>query len=572
MAQPFNPYLDTQTGNYLGYSRGADAFSAIGTLAQGAGNIITAKANTIDKLTKMRIDEEARQKVEPVRDAAIHALETGQMTVPDEVRGGLNKAEQMKMAKEAGVLDESHYWNLLDAEARRLRAQHPGYKDYVDSRIASLAGADPANRLVQKLYDEQQALASTRRSDAQKERDKWETEYRKAGLAGDPNSPTGRDLSTTSTEEMKRDLSQLWAKQAKIKEEEANIDYKAKLRLNVVNDVIYSAGQQAQDTTTAMLKAGMKPFDDVISSWSKIQQGTAGNPAGKIDIQNVDELRSNFANLKRQAQTNIQEIFTRKRTGDLTYGYFLDDKQKDSIVKSAMQPIQMIEEALFNGDTGTIGAIQNRIKAIDGANVLNIYGMAKFAQRWAAFRDIFGPQAVPGILAETSKLGSDLAQAAKLFDGVTDLADPKRTLKDTFQSYSDAEGTKPQTYNSTVNLVVDHLRNGNPTTEGFRQSARYFFGRGNDNIFGQIDPDTGKVSLNFKDPYTLYQKMAGDPVIAQNMAKIKASDPKTYQSWGRFITTNFQTLMTSAAAEAQAVVESVPTSTVTWDPSLCSYK
>lgn len=564
MAKPLNPYAETNLGNYLGYSRGQDAYNVAGGIAAAGSKILTAKVSATDELIKMRIDEEARQKVEPIRDAATHALETGQLSgasIPEEVRGGLSRAEQLTMAKSSGRLNESHYWSLLDAEARRLRAQHPGYKDYVDQRIAALTGANPANRLVQTLYDEQQALARGGRDTATREREKWEKEYIDLGLAGDPKGPTGRDLSSMTTEELKRDVSQRRSQMARIKEEETDINLRKMRGEEITRNVEFSAQKEIENTVAGTLKAGMKPFDKLIESWGRISSSQGKDQL--VAPKDMDQLRLALAETERVLKQGASDVFTKKREGDLTWGQFLDDKKKKEIMESALHPFMLIKDAILNSDTGTIGAMKNRIEALERTDVHNILSTNTFARKAAASREIFGPQWA-AFAQLTGDLLKEAGQGASYLDAVVDSTKEGASLKGAMDKFAEDKAVKPIVYNTTVDRHISNLRVATPDTKAWQASAAYFFGPNNNGMFA-TQSETGKISPKFRDGHTLYQKMAGDPVIATNMAKIKNTDPKTYNNWKNFVLSNFDTLMGITAQSAQSVVDTNKAYTVKWD-------
>jgi len=561
MPNPDNQYIDTQTGNYIGYSRGSDAFSIAGSLASGAGKILTTATATADELIKQNIDEEARNKVEPIMQGAAGALETGQLSgIPDEVKGGLNKAEQLKMAKESGMLDESHYWNLLDAEARRLRAQHPGYKDYVDSRIASLTGANPANKLVQKLYDEQQALANTRLDSAQKELIYWQHKAVEEGVIANDQHVT-----QYTTQQLQSMVSRKTFYNANVKQREDQIKLKESEHKDVTNDVEFAASKQTQDIVTGAMSAGfdhptIKPImDNLVNSFNK---ATTGNPGDKIDIKNLDELRTYLGQAETSLRTEVSKVFTAPREGGKTWGTYLTADKIDSQIKKAMMPFQILKDAILDKDVGTVGALQNRIKTVEEGDQRNAYGMSEFARYAALAKNVAGAQwpSLSGLTGELAKKAND---GAVFLDGVVDsMKDNKGSLNKTFQKFGDNGDVKPAMYNATVQRHIDNMRTADPSSNAFKASANYFFQKDNDGLLATIDPETGKVDKNFKYPDQLYQKMM-DPVVALQMSK---ADPKTRQMYVRFAENNFGPLMKSAFDTAQNVMVSVPNMKVEWNP------
>jgi hypothetical protein len=74
--------------------------------------------------------------------------------VPQEINNAANRLQTMKSAKESGQIGDSHYFLLLDSEARRLRSRYPGHREYVDNVMQDLTGVNPANHAISMMKAE----------------------------------------------------------------------------------------------------------------------------------------------------------------------------------------------------------------------------------------------------------------------------------------------------------------------------------------------------------------------------------------------------------------------------------
>src|SRR5258707_2375647 len=73
----------------------------------------------------------------------------------------------------------------LNSLAKQLRAQYPGYKDYIDEQIKAVSGVDPANAVMRNLLEDINRNATNAKS----EHDKTTAMLRDAVTSGIPNSP-----------------------------------------------------------------------------------------------------------------------------------------------------------------------------------------------------------------------------------------------------------------------------------------------------------------------------------------------------------------------------------------------
>lgn len=185
MCAVFNPQVSpTQDPNYLGYARVIDAPApnqssalAIGTSA----NLLEGGAHAIDTSIKKGIENEAYSKIDPERDKMIAGLEqtkkdtavtpapvqtvsgttTGSLldanasmdapSVPDGVDQGLDRITQLKDAQKAAKINDTQYSGNVLAIAKQMRAQYPGYREYIDQKVSEISGLPVANAYYNNL-------------------------------------------------------------------------------------------------------------------------------------------------------------------------------------------------------------------------------------------------------------------------------------------------------------------------------------------------------------------------------------------------------------------------------------
>src|SRR5258708_10744350 len=102
--------------------------------------------------------------------------------VPGGLKSGLDRATQLGIAQaqNMGHVNDTLYTMNLNSLAKQLRAQYPGYKDYIDQQIQSVSGVDPANAVMRNLLEDINRNASNAKS----EHDKVTTMVRAAVTGG----------------------------------------------------------------------------------------------------------------------------------------------------------------------------------------------------------------------------------------------------------------------------------------------------------------------------------------------------------------------------------------------------
>lgn len=83
--------------------------------------------------------------------------------VPDDIRNGTSRMEELKEARAAGDVTDAYFWSQLNSLTRNLRAKYPGYKDAIDSTAVQIANSGrPANEYLKALQREAEKIAAAK--------------------------------------------------------------------------------------------------------------------------------------------------------------------------------------------------------------------------------------------------------------------------------------------------------------------------------------------------------------------------------------------------------------------------
>ncbi len=177
---PFNPDVPkgSSIGNdpsYLGYSHPispVEGDKTIGTALAGIGNLVEEGAKGIDLTVRDIIDRSVHNQVDAVRDAYTNSLDqvktitSGQPVnnpaaslmadntsakPPQPLGTGIDAVNTLSSAFQAGKVSPTYYYGQLNALAKNLRNQYPGWRDFIDQKISEVSGGNPANEYVKSI-------------------------------------------------------------------------------------------------------------------------------------------------------------------------------------------------------------------------------------------------------------------------------------------------------------------------------------------------------------------------------------------------------------------------------------
>lgn len=143
------------------------------TIGEGAEDIVKIADTGIKEDIKKQVDTG----VDKLRDATTAQLvalrntqignQAGQQPslLPDDGTGnpppvslqsGIDRINTLgtAMAQNGGKTNDTLYSGALAAQAKQIRAQYPGYRDYIDEQIKSISGMDPANAFMKNLMED----------------------------------------------------------------------------------------------------------------------------------------------------------------------------------------------------------------------------------------------------------------------------------------------------------------------------------------------------------------------------------------------------------------------------------
>lgn len=136
-------------------------------LARGAGQALEGLVNTLDTAEKKGIQNTIYSQVDPIQESFMNTLHdvdmqvtgnksllnpnTGQEGHPQDLKQLPDTLDTLGSARANGKLTQTDYDARLNALAKQIRSQYPGYREYVDETFRRATGRDSANQYIRSV-------------------------------------------------------------------------------------------------------------------------------------------------------------------------------------------------------------------------------------------------------------------------------------------------------------------------------------------------------------------------------------------------------------------------------------
>jgi len=391
-------------------------------------------------------------------------LATGVQDIPDNVKTGVDRAVQLAQARiqngGTGKANDTLYAGALYAYTKQLRAENPGYRNYIDEQISKVSGKEPANYYMQNVLQDINTAAGHSRTEQDKDlafvdkyidtipgmdlmRDKY--------LRGDAN---GSDLRAFVARKSSLKIQQQEA-------EAARAQLKSQNELTVTRvkqDFAQEAGQVIDDAWTTQREAtNTKTPKEIVDYFQ-------GQATGKTPLLTEDENRQWLTNLALQRESAAQQlraIALRRDSEGNSYAksagglHNLKDEMDaqvaiyDTVIKAVKDKDYKLVYATLNENTAMVNKSTNML--------YKDLTVGEQALRTATVSQAVGPQIGSVLLQDAIVGGMD----NKLVQWVTGakkemLAQPDpnktETLIDVFDNARSRKITDPNVYKSLIAL------------------------------------------------------------------------------------------------------------------------
>jgi hypothetical protein len=306
---------------------------------------------------------------------------------PDEVAALPDRLAALQGARDSGKISGTYYQSNLLAEAKKLRAQYPGFREEIDQAFTKVTGSNPANAYIHSLVSDINRAATTQSSD----RKRYES-FILQNMDTIPNAPqvlhdfragliTPEEIvaKTYPYQKMKADLQ--------------------------MNDMLFRNGKNSREESERIAGQGVdkaigmvvNQAADTISS--KMGLNTQGDLDRLTSLQNAGQISPQQWQQWNQTVATVRGEILRTAIADADkHGYTQAVGGKAALIKKindGLTPIDTIQDRITNKDFGGIFEAKNQISAINQQTQLGLLQDKKMGPYWQqlqATKELAGEQ------------------------------------------------------------------------------------------------------------------------------------------------------------------------------------
>lgn len=567
-------------------------------LMNTVGSAITDATTLADQQIKKDIDSQVYAQVDQQRDAYTQALEAvkGQVKgtpiatgtsddsgealsfadnsqpVPPAVAAIEGQVSNLTTARNAGKINDTYYTQQLTALTKNIRAQYPGYREYIDQKVAQVSGMQPANAYYKNLMQDINAGLARSATDA---KDVGKLITQNLDLPGAPAMynawKANPDIGPAVVAWINQGRAMKYQHDALSQERDINNWGREDTKIKYTDDF----GTVADDTVSHMINSikimgGMGTVQDMTSKLSNLTiQGIDVNP------QELAQYTTAVGAMKQEAVRQLyaqgRKVGANGKTTENIMGTEAFKKMVDDKTRIFDTMIDQVRNKDFGAAFTTANQVQG-IKDFGQKELLTNKTAGAYAQTIQAWNGI-APQAVPIITQQL--VGSGLSGVTKTYidDKMKSMILPGASLLDDFRGakkLSDANGTPvatPRLYKSMLQIPSIIGSSDPRVTDDLKlRAASYAFNPKNQALLDEINMDTTVNGRYVPGKYAAYSVLSA-PQMTNNMWKLRNMGGEGEVAWNNYKNWNevsFARLFRSDIATLQDLSEKAGIS-IGWD-------
>lgn len=541
----------------------------------GAAEVLDSVVKVADTTVKKSIQEDVYESTDRIRDAYTDSLKqvrnaqiasTDQESLlppnasptsyepPAGLQAGVDRVKQVgiALAQNSGKINDTLYTGALASEAKRLRAQYPGYRDYIDDQIRSVTGVDPANAFMRNLMEDINRNNESNKTEINATRSMLRDAV-KEGFKDQNGVSAAQMYQAFNAGIVNIDQVNKWYNSAR------GLEYEVKQKADARKERQASDQDQAQfavrdaaELATKVINQGWNTFTigngtDTFAGMAKFIQDNAGN-------QNVKDERARAIGQQMIALRNgmwKSAWDAATKAGLLSKG----GENADSIRKALdarFATLDLSIKSVTDGDWGAAFSHMNFNKAIteDSKNLL--YNapdetVRRYNRMVGAVNSI-SPQAASqffgtAVLGGVPKTEKEYLKNVKL-ELLTQPDEPMGSLisaKDQITKMKRASATSPKTYSDFIN-TVDLITDKQWNVENRINVARGFFDPNkNQGLLSDENFKKDYVDQNGRQvpgKYSVFSRLSS-PSVATSMKELGQSRPDVLKDYETMMSREF---------------------------------
>lgn len=535
------------------------------------GGAVTDLTGLADRTVKQSIDHEVYAQVDQQRDAYTQALEAARTQVrgpmassssptqamsfaeeeqseslPPQISGLSNTLQGLSSARSAGKINDTYYTQQLNSIAKSLRSQYPGYRDYIDSKISSVSGVDPANAYYKNLMqDISQGMAlkgtadkdiNTLLMDANKKgfegADTMLIAHRANVAAGiDDSNQVLRWYNSWTSKKANHEAMKNAREEATWNKDDTNLKYKQDFS-QIADDYVTQGINTFRVGTGSMTVQG---FMDKVTQSSV--RGEDVDP--KVLDQGVTAIGALKAEATRQLYSNARKV----QSNGLSFETVLGSDATKKMIEDKVAIYDTMIQQIRNKDTGSAFSAARQVEGIGSFSqkqLLTSPTIGAVAQKMKAVNDTF-PQMAPiltqmvigsGLTGDLQTYLQDKTTSAVTTPG-SSLIDDFRGAKKLTQG-SEGSSSSQKLYKEVLRIpTIIGSQDPRVPDEAKLAAAKYAFAPKNTRVLDEINMDSMVNGKYVPGKYSAYSILTA-PQVTNNMWKLRQRGGEGQEVWGEY--------------------------------------
>lgn len=548
----------SQDGNFLSYSRGQLPNTSVAGLFEDSRMMLGAGVTAINNQIVENIRRDVTESADAIRDrftgrtpfdSTTNPADSGvtgtHAQTPEELVNYGTRLQALTQAYRSGRLQESHYWTLLDVEARRIRQRYPGHRREVDTIMQEVVGTNPANALVRELREE----ATRRATTEQNQHEYW---LRQATELGTPLGINYQELvrqgRPPTTLDLQSEVANRRRRLAAANDERTAAERELSLGRRDTQRAVRSAQTELYGEVNQVLEVGRARIQDYERRIQELR-----TRQGTINPRELEEARVMFES---QILEPLRGVFRRvmhaPRPGQAagtTWATLIGDPQEVQRIETTFnQMLTMMGGAVSSNtqDGWTLfSRIDSMLRVYQRGDQVRLFQDPVYGgtfRNLAAVREILGPQfAASAYIRELPNVDRALQEIFRQGhedDIVNGRTITERTVRDRTAVPADQRGTM---LNTRIQALVGDLSNPEMNERAIVANARVLFGPGNESF----------LATHTRNPSEVYRMIMADGRLHANMLRIRASNPDLYKSYQEWVVNGFGVSLRRIAADVR---------------------
>lgn len=306
-------------------------------------------------------------------------------STPQELTDLGDTLSTLKSAKDAGKISTSYYEGRLLSDAKSLRAQYPGFRDYIDSEFAKVTGSNPANSYIHALTSDINKSVSSVASN-QKKAESFVLQH-----SGYPKS----QMMLQAVQAGKASLTDViqWAAPY------AQQDYSLQQRAAIFKDDSLSRKDKQAKVGSLFDSAAGIAVSRSVDSMEAVMGINSAEDASKLDTAVKSGLvpQAQWVQWGQQLAAHKTQLSLALNQDALKSGAttILGQDEVNKRIDAALKPIDMLIDRVYNKDIGGYYRVSQDLKSIQNettSNLLNNPKLGPYLRVMGSLRQIGGEQ------------------------------------------------------------------------------------------------------------------------------------------------------------------------------------